>query len=181
MMACAAVAAASGGFSLHLAGQALSSSKRPHSTDIAPQSKIFYTTNNDFRGRKYFPQPMCGGVAILDYDHDGLMDILFTNGAKLPKLKKTNPSFYNCVLRDKGDGTFEDVTKKAGVSGEDLGFSYGVAAGDYDNDGWTDLFIANTGKNMLYHNNGNGTFTDVTAQSGLASKPPDTLSEEQHK
>ncbi|HET9318957.1 MAG TPA: CRTAC1 family protein [Bryobacteraceae bacterium] len=150
--------------------------KRPHYTDIAPRSRIPYVTNNDFQGRKYFQQPMCGGVAILDYDNDGLMDIFFTNGAKLPELKKTNPSFYNCLLRNRGDGRFEDVTTKAGVSGENLDFSYGVAAGDYDNDGWTDLFIANTGKNTLYHNNGNGTFTDVTAQSGLGSKPPGTLS-----
>jgi hypothetical protein len=104
------------------------------------------------------------------------MDIFFTNGAKLPELKKTNPSFYQCLLRNKGDGTFEDATKRAGLEGRDLDFSYGVAAGDYDNDGWTDLFIANTGKNTLYHNNGNGTFTDVTDQSGLASKPPETLS-----
>ena len=171
------MATASCGFLLHPANQVLSvSKKRPHYTDVAPRSRIPYITNNDFQGRKYFQQPMCGGVAILDYDNDGLMDIFFTNGAKLPELKKTNPSFYNCLLRNSGDGTFEDVTKKAGVSGENLGFSYGVAAGDYDNDGWTDLFIANTGKNTLYHNNGNGTFTDVTAQSGLGSKPPDTLS-----
>ena len=169
------MAAASCGWLLHSANQALTA-KRPHFTDIAPRSRIPYITNNDFQGRKYFQQPMCGGVAILDYDNDGLMDIFFTNGAKLPELKKTNPSFYNCLLRNKGDGTFEDVTKKAGVSGENLDFSYGVAAGDYDNDGWTDLFIANTGKNTLYHNNGNGTFTDVTAQSGLGSKPPGTLS-----
>ena len=150
--------------------------QRPHFTDIAPRSKISYFSNNDFTGRKYFQQPMCGGIAILDYDGDGLMDIFFTNGAKLPELKKTTPSFYNCLLRNKGDGTFEDVTKQAGVEGADLDFSYGVAAGDYDNDGWTDLFIANTGKNTLYHNNGNGTFSDVTGLSGLASKPPDTLS-----
>ena len=170
------MAAASCGWLLHPANQALTAKKRPHFTDIAPRSRIPYITNNDFQGRKYFQQPMCGGVAILDYDNDGLMDIFFTNGAKLPELKKTNPSFYNCLLRNKGDGTFEEVTKKAGVSGENLDFSYGVAAGDYDNDGWTDLFIANTGKNTLYHNNGNGTFTDVTAQSGLDSKPQGTLS-----
>ena len=104
------------------------------------------------------------------------MDIFFTNGAKLPQLQKTDPSFFSCLLRNRGDGTFEDVTKKAGLSGEHLGFSFGVAAGDFDNDGWTDLFIANAGKNTLYHNNGNGTFTDVTAQSGLDSKPANTLS-----
>ena len=144
--------------------------------DVAARSNFSYVSNNNFTGHKYFPQPMCGGIAILDYDNDGRMDIFFTNGAKLPDLRKTDASFYNCLLRNKGDGTFEDVTAKAGVRGEQMDFSYGVAAGDYDNDGYPDLFICNTGKNTLYHNNGNGTFTDVTAQSGLSAKPPETLS-----
>jgi hypothetical protein len=161
---------------LVLALPALAPIKRPHYIDIAPRSNISYQSNNDFHGRKYFQQPMCGGIGILDYDGDGLMDIFFSNGAKLPELKKTDASFYNCLLRNKGDGTFEDVTPKAGLSGQHLDFSYGVAIGDYDNDGWPDIFIANTGKNTLYHNNGNGTFTDVTDQSGLAAKPPETLS-----
>jgi hypothetical protein len=150
--------------------------RRPHFTDIAPRSAISYITNNNYTGRKYFQQPMCGGIGILDYDADGRMDIFFSNGAQLPELKKTSPSFYNCLLRNKGDGTFEDVTAKAGIAGEHLDYSYGVAVGDYDNDGFPDIFIANTGKNTLYHNNGNGTFTDVTDQSGLGSKPPKTLS-----
>ena len=152
------------------------SARRPHFTDIAPRSKIAYISNNNYTGRKYFPQPMCGGIGILDYDNDGKADIFFSNGAQLPELKKTGPSFYNCLLRNKGDGTFEDVTAKAGIAGEHLDFSYGVAVGDYDNDGFPDIFIANTGKNTLYHNNGNGTFTDVTDQSGLGAKPPKTLS-----
>ena len=150
--------------------------KRPHFTDIAPRSKFSYISNNDFTGRKYFQQPMCGGVGILDFDNDGNMDIFFSNGAKLPELKKTDSSFFNCLLRNKGDGTFEDVTAKAGVAGERLDYSYGVAVGDYDTDGWPDLFIAKTGPNALYHNNGNGTFTDATAGSGLDSKPAETLS-----
>jgi len=150
--------------------------RRPHFTDIAPRSRIAYVTNNNYTGRKYFQQPMCGGVAILDFDKDGRMDIFFSNGAKLPELKKTDASFYNCLLRNKGDGTFEDVTTHAGIAGEHLDFSYGVAAGDYDNDGFPDIFIANTGRNALYHNNGNGTFTDVTDRSGLGIKPPQTLS-----
>ncbi len=150
--------------------------RRPHFTDIAPRSAISYLTNNSYTGRKFFQQPMCGGIGILDYDNDGRMDIFFSNGAQLPELKKTNPSFYNCLLRNKGDGTFEDVTAKAGIAGEHLDYSYGVAVGDYDNDGFPDIFIANTGKNTLYHNNGNGTFTDVTDQSGLGAKPPKTLS-----
>jgi hypothetical protein len=150
--------------------------RRPHFTDIAGQSTFSYRTNNDYNGRKYFPQPMCGGVAAFDFDNDGKVDLFFTNGAKLPELKKTDSSFYNCLLRNKGDGTFEDVTAKAGLAGENLGFSFGVAAGDYDNDGNVDLFICNAGRNALYHNNGDGTFTDVTEQSGIGGKPKDTLS-----
>ena len=145
-------------------------------TDVSKRSDFAYRTNNDFTGRKYFPQPMCGGVAIFDYDNDGKMDIFFTNGAKLPELTKTNPSYYSCLLRNKGDGTFEDVTARAGLSGADLGFSFGVAAGDYDNDGNEDLFICNAGRNTLYHNNGDGTFTDVTKGSGLEHKPANVLS-----
>jgi hypothetical protein len=149
---------------------------RPHFTDIAPRSKFSYISNNDLSPRKYFLQPMCGGVAIFDFDNDGKMDIFFTNGAKLPELKKTGPAFYNCLLRNKGDGTFEDVTKKSGLSGQDLDYNFGVAAGDYDNDGYEDLFICSAGRNALYHNNGNGTFTDVTAQSGIGGKPAGTMS-----
>jgi len=150
--------------------------KRPHFTDIATASKFAYVSNNSYSSRKYFPQPMCGGIAIFDVDNDGRMDIFFTNGAKLPEQKKTDDSFYHCLLRNKGDGTFEDITKQAGLPGENLGFSFGVAAGDFDNDGATDLFIANAGQNALYHNNGNGTFTDVTRGSGLDTKPRDLLS-----
>jgi len=119
---------------------------------------------------------MCGGVAALDYDQDGFMDLYFSNGAKLPELKKTGPEFYSLLLHNNGNGTFEDVTAKAGLTGAQMDFSFGVAAGDYDNDGYPDLFIANTGGNTLYHNNRDGTFTDVTAGSGLDNKPKDLLS-----
>lgn len=145
-------------------------------TDVAGRSPFSYRTHNDFTGRKYFPQPMCGGVAVIDYDNDGKMDLFFTNGAKLPELKKTTPSFYNCLLRNNGDGTFDDVTAKAGLSGANIGYSFGVAVADYDNDGFDDLFICNAGMNTLYHNNGDGTFSDVTAGSGVDRKPADVLS-----
>ncbi|MBA3440634.1 MAG: CRTAC1 family protein [Pyrinomonadaceae bacterium] len=145
-------------------------------TDIASRSRFAYRTNNDFSGRKYFPQPMCGGVAIFDFDNDGRMDIFLSNGAKLPQLKKTDASFLNCLLRNRGDGTFDDVTGKAGLGGENLDFSFGVAAADYDNDGFQDLFIAHAGRNALYRNDGDGTFSDVTSLSGLEQKPRDVLS-----
>ena len=150
--------------------------KRPRFTDIASRIPFTYRSNNDPQARKYFQQPMCGGIGILDYDGDGLVDIFFSNGAKLPALTKSDPSFYSCLLRNKGNGAFEDVTGKAGLLGQQIGFSYGVAVGDYDNDGRPDLFIANTGKNTLYHNDGHGAFTDVTDSSGLGSKAPNTIS-----
>jgi len=109
--------------------------KSPWYVDIAPNSNFSYKTNNDYTERKYFPQPMCGGVAVIDYDNDGKMDLFFTNGAKLPENRKTSPAYYNALLRNRGDGTFEDVTAKAGLSGETLGYSFGIAVGDYDNDG----------------------------------------------
>ena len=145
-------------------------------TNVADRSHFSYWSNNDYRGRKYFPQPMCGGVAAIDYNNDGFMDLFFTNGAQLPELKKTGPEFYNCLLRNRGDGTFEDVTAKAGLEGKDLGFCFGVAVADYDNDGYDDIFICNAGENTLYRNNGDGTFTNVTAGSGLDHKPANELS-----
>jgi hypothetical protein len=145
-------------------------------TNIAGASRFSYRSNNNYTGRKYFPQPMCGGVALLDFDDDGKLDLFFTNGAKFPEIRKTDPSYYNSLLRNRGDGTFVDVTERAGLTGKDLGFSLGVAAGDYDNDRHPDLFIANIGRNALYHNNGDGTFTDVTAQSGLTTKDADVIS-----
>jgi hypothetical protein len=145
-------------------------------TDVAHLSRFDYVSNNDFTGRKYFPQPMCGGVAVFDADTDGLLDIYFTNGAALPALKKTDPSFHSCLLRNLGQGRFEEVTGAAGLRGESMGFSFGAAAGDYDNDGDTDLFVCNAGPNTLYRNEADGTFVDVTALSGLDGKRQDLLS-----
>ena len=143
--------------------------------DVAPRSNFQYRTNNDYSGRKYFPQPMCGGVAIFDFDGDGRMDIFLTNGAKLPGMDK--PAGYgNVLLRNRGDGTFEDVTVKAGLAGQETGYAFGVAVADFDNDGHEDIFVASAGRNTLYHNNGNGTFSDVTLASGIGTKPQDVLS-----
>ena len=150
--------------------------KRPGFVDVAPRSTISYISHNSSGGHKYFPQPMCGGVAIFDFDNDGRMDIFFTNGAQMPEMKKVNHSYYNCLLKQREDGTFEDVTAKAGLLGESLDFNFGVAVGDYDNDGYEDLFVCAAGRNTLYHNNGDGTFSDVTSVSGIGTKPADTLS-----
>ena len=150
--------------------------KRPRYSDISGRSAFSYVTKNGFTDRKYFPQPLCGGVAVFDYDNDGWLDIFFTNGASFPEIKKRDSSFYNTLLHNQRGGRFEDVSVHSGLAGENLGYSLGAAAGDYDNDGWTDLFIANAGGNTLYRNNGDGTFRDVTAASGLAATPPGTLS-----
>ena len=109
---------------------------------------------------------MTGGVALFDYNNDGLLDIFFTNGAEIPSLEKSNPSFYNRLFRNNGDGTFTDVTERAGLAG--AGYSMGVAAGDYDNDGFVDLYVAGFNRNQLFHNNGDGTFTNVTGKAGVS-------------
>ena len=150
--------------------------KPPHFTNVAPASRFSYITNNDLSPRKYFVQPVTGGVAVFDFDNDGKLDIFFSNGAKLPELKKSSPAFYNSLLRNRGDGTFEDVTQRAGLTGADLGYNTGIAVGDYDNDGYEDLFLCGADRNTLYHNNGDGTFRDVTAASGIGAEPSRTLS-----
>lgn len=113
---------------------------------------------------KHLIETMAGGVALLDYDGDGKLDVFLTNGAAVPSLRKA-PAFANRLYRNQGGGRFEDVTGQAGVRGE--GFSIGVAAGDYDNDGHVDLFVAGVNHDLLYHNQGDGTFREVTAQAGL--------------
>jgi hypothetical protein len=99
-----------------------------------------------------------------------LLDIFFTNGAAIPSLEKTDPSYWNRLYRNNGDGTFTDVTERAGLKG--IGYSMGVAAGDYDNDGFVDLYVTGVNRNQLFHNNGDGTFTDVTEKAGVSGIIP---------
>ena len=106
------------------------------------------------------------GVALLDFDNDGWLDIYLLNGSTVPALKGTEAPPRAMLFRNNHDGTFTDVTAKAGVANERWGF--GVAVGDYDNDGWPDIYVANYGKNRLYHNNHDGTFTDVAEKAGVA-------------
>ncbi len=112
-------------------------------------------------------ETMAGGVAVFDYNDDGLPDIYFTNGAAIPSLEKDSPRFFNRLYRNDGGMKFTDVTDQAGVAG--AGYSMGAAAGDYDNDGHVDLFVAGVFKNILYHNLGNDKFQDVTEQVGIKS------------
>jgi len=109
---------------------------------------------------------MAGGVAVFDYDRDGNLDIFFTNGADINTLRKDSSKYWDRLLRNNGDGTFTDVTEKAGVKG--TGYDVGVAIGDYDNDGQEDIFISGVYRNTLFHNNGDGTFADVTEKAGLS-------------
>src|SRR5712671_6359104 len=106
------------------------------------------------------------GVALLDYDNDGWLDIYILNGSTVPALLGKEPAPRAMLFHNNHDGTFTDVTDKAGVANERWGF--GVAVGDYDNDGWPDIYVSNFGKNRLYHNNHDGTFTDVSEKAGVA-------------
>ena len=123
--------------------------------------------------KKYLLETMGSGVALFDYDNDGRLDLFLVNGAEINDPTppgtipaKTGPRYWNRLYHQKSDGTFEEVTERAGLRGEAYGM--GVAVGDYDNDGFEDLFVTGYGGNHLYHNNGNGTFTDVTEKAGVA-------------
>jgi hypothetical protein len=138
---------------------------------------VDFVLRNSPTSRKYLIETMPGGVALLDYNNDGLLDILFVNGghvrdimAKPISFDRRNPAYWNRLYRQNPDGSFTDVTEQAGLA--DAGnsnYGMGVAVGDYDNDGFPDIYVTNFGKNILYHNNGDGTFTDVTTKAGVAA------------
>ncbi len=138
--------------------------------NVIEKSKIKFKLKNSVSPQRYTFETMAGGVALFDYDNDGLLDIFFTNGAAIPSLEKNDPSYSNRLFRNNGDGTFTDVTEKAGLQG--VGYSMGVAAGDYDNDGFVDLYVTGVNRNQLFHNNGDGTFTDVTEKAGVGGMVP---------
>ena len=131
--------------------------------DITQKAGIHFVHNNAALGKKYLPETMGPGVAFIDYDNDGWPDIFVVNGMDWPghASKHSTPKLYH----NNHDGTFTDVTHKAGLDIEMFGM--GVAVGDYDNDGYDDLFVTALGQSHLFHNNGNGTFTDVTKKAGL--------------
>jgi hypothetical protein len=141
-------------------------------TDATVKDGVRFQHVASHTSKKYLPETMGSGVALFDYDNDGRLDIFFVNGATFgdptPKgfiPKKNGEKEWNRLYHQKPDGTFEDVTVKAGLQG--AGYGMGVAVGDYDNDGYEDIYVTAYGGNKLYHNNGDGTFSDVTESAGV--------------
>jgi len=141
--------------------------------DVTQRLRVDFHYHASHTSRKYLLETMGAGVALVDYDNDGRLDIFFVNGAPIvdPTPKGTIPQkgssqYWNRLYHQESDGTFEDVTEKAGLEG--AGYGMGVAVGDFDNDGLEDLYVTGYGGNRLYRNKGDGTFADVTQKSGVA-------------
>ena len=134
-----------------------------HFTDVTYKAGIKFTHTSSPE-KKYIVESMSGGVALFDYDGDGYLDIYLVNSLTVDMVKSKQKT-RSVLYHNNGDGTFSDVTDKAGVG--DIGWGMGVAVGDYNNDGWDDIYVTCLGPNHLLKNNGNGTFTDVTKKAGV--------------
>src|SRR6202162_1979025 len=137
-------------------------------TDVRKEAGITFLQDSTQTEEKYYLETMGTGVAWLDYNQDGLMDLFFVQSGETDAYKPAHP-LRSALYRNNGDGTFTDVTEKAGVGGAGH-YGQGVAVGDYDNDGFPDLYVTGYGHAILYHNNHDGTFTDVTAKAGVADE-----------
>jgi hypothetical protein len=140
--------------------------------EVAAPPGIQFRQESSPTPAKHLIETMGGGVAILDYNNDGLLDLFFVNGGHISgsDFDRENPKYWNRLYRQNHDGSFSDVTAAAGLAHAGNGNSgMGVAVADYDNDGYADLYVTSFGHNVLYHNNGDGTFTDVTAKAGVAA------------
>jgi enediyne biosynthesis protein E4 len=177
MMRAPLITMLSGSLALFLIGAAAPTTSDVHFTDVTQALGVTFTHANSATPNKYLIETMGGGVALFDYDNDGRLDIFFTNGARLDDPMpaggapdKSAKAYWNRLYHQNADGTFTDVTEAAGLTGSTQNrYGMGVAVGDYDNDGYDDLYVTNFGANTLYHNNGNGTFTDVTTRAGVAA------------
>src|SRR5437016_8242306 len=135
--------------------------------EVARHAGLDFVLQNNPTPQKHMIETMPGGVAAFDYNNDGRVDIFFTNGASIPSMEKDSPKFFNQLFRNDGGMKFTNVTSEARVAG--AGYSMGAAAADYNNDGYTDLFVAGVYRNILYRNLGNGKFEDVTEKAGIKS------------
>lgn len=143
--------------------------------DITERTGLDFRLEHSPTSEKFLPETMGGGVAMLDYDNDGRQDVFFVNGARLSRSMtakdlpdKSDPKYWNRLFHQNKDGTFTECAQPAGVTGKAQNqYGMGVATGDYDNDGFEDILVTGVGGNTLYHNNGNGTFSDVTGHSGV--------------
>jgi hypothetical protein len=138
--------------------------------NAAPACGLDFVLRNDAQGRKYQVETVLGGLGVIDFDQDGWPDLYCVNGASLPLLEKKDSRFFNRLYRNNRDGTFTDVTEKAGVQGQ--GYDMGVAIGDYNNDGLEDIYVLGVHGNTLYRNQGDGTFSDVTEAAGVSGASP---------
>jgi enediyne biosynthesis protein E4 len=151
--------------------------KSPPMFSVSPLEGVNFVLRNSPTRQKYLIETMPGGVGLLDYNNDGLLDVFFVNAGHvrdpMPSgagFDRRDPAYWNRLYRQNTDGSFTDVTEQAGLSNVgEMNYGMGVAIGDYDNDGFSDIYVTNFGKNVLYHNNGDGTFTDVTAKAGVAA------------
>lgn len=139
--------------------------------NVAPGNGLDFILRNDAAGRKYQVETVLGGLAVIDFDHDGWPDLYCVNGAALPSLQKSDARFFNRLYKNNRNGSFTDVTTRAGVQGH--GYEMGAAVGDYNNDGLADIYVVGVHGNTLYQNNGDGTFTDVTKQAGVGGEESD--------
>jgi hypothetical protein len=137
-------------------------------TDVRQAAGITFKQDATMSEEKNYIETMGNGLGWIDYDQDGLMDLYFVQSAAAEWYKPPRP-LRSALYHNNGDGTFTDVTEKAGVGAEGL-YGQGVAVGDYDNDGYPDMLVTGYGHTILYHNNGDGTFTDVTAKTGVADE-----------
>ena len=136
-------------------------------TDVREAAGITWQQDATASDQKYYLETMGTGLGWIDYDQDGLLDLYLVQSAATDIYKPPRP-LHSALYRNNGDGTFTEVTGKAGVGAEGL-YGQGVAVGDFDNDGYPDLYVTGYGRSILYHNNGNGTFTDVTEKAGVAN------------
>lgn len=134
--------------------------------DVTAETGITFRHTDGGSGRRYVVETVSAGLALFDYDNDGDVDVYFLNGAPLLGTRVDTPP-KNALYRNDGDWNFTDVTEQAGVG--DTGYGLGVTIGDYNNDGYQDIYLNNYGPNVLYRNNGNGTFTDVTKEAGIGN------------